>query len=339
MLDSHRIVTPFQTGRLPDFRWPAHRRNGRYKNIGDPWVPHLKDVLRWKLGSHLGKSAKVPSTPGLLPNRPSPSAVAIPSPNANEISVTWIGHSTALVQLGGMHFLTDPIFGDCGPPWPFPRLRRSQPPGLAIQELPRVDAIILSHAHYDHLDQESLVRLGLNIPIFCPVGVGRLLRHWGFSCVTERSWGEFCDFEETRLICLPAQHGAARTPFDRDTTLWCGWLLENRGRKVYFAGDTGYASYFHELASLFAPVDLALLPIGAYRPEWFMKPLHIDPAEAVKLHLDWKAKRSVAVHWGTFRLADEPLDEPGARLGNALAAAYLPGQSFRLLDFGETLRV
>lgn len=297
-------------------------------------MPGLRDVIRWKLRPRFDPPAADFQPP---PKLVAPSFDVIREADPARITITWIGHSTALVQIGGLNFLTDPIFGNCGPTSLLPGLHRTQRPGLTFDELPPIDAVLLSHAHYDHLDRASLLRLGSAVPIFCPAGLGTLLRRWGFTCVIERSWGEWGEFGEARIVCVPAQHGAARTPFDRDKTLWCGWVLECRGRKVYFAGDTGYAPFFPELAARFAPVEVALIPIGAYRPEWFMRPLHLNPAEAVKLHLDWNAHTSIAMHWGTFRLSDEPLGEPGAKLRDALTLAQLPEQTFRLLDWGETI--
>jgi N-acyl-phosphatidylethanolamine-hydrolysing phospholipase D len=145
------------------------------------------------------------------------------------------------------------------------------------------------------------------------------------------------ELEEARLSCLPVQHGAARTLFDRNATLWCGWMLEIGSRKIFFAGDTGYAPYFPELFALFAPVDLALLPIGAYAPEWFMQPLHMNPAEAVKVHCDLRSRTSIAMHWGTFRLTDEPLASPPAELRDVLARSSIPESEFRIVSFGETI--
>jgi N-acyl-phosphatidylethanolamine-hydrolysing phospholipase D len=208
---------------------------------------------------------------------------------------------------------------------------------LTIRELPPIDLILISHSHYDHLDLPSLRELGPSIPIACPLGLSRLLHRWGFPKAVEYGWGDRGELGDARLICLPAQHGAARTLFDRDATLWCGWMLEIGGRRIFFAGDTGYAPYFSELFAPLAPVDLALLPIGAYAPRWFMRPLHINPSEAVLLHRDLRARVSIAMHWGTFRLADEPLDAPPAQLRNVLANSSISEPEFRIARFGETI--
>jgi N-acyl-phosphatidylethanolamine-hydrolysing phospholipase D len=250
---------------------------------------------------------------------------------------TWIGHSTFLIQIAGLSILTDPIFSDYCSPWPMRRLRRAFPPALAIPDLPPIDLILLSHCHYDHLDRLSLRQLGHSTPIACPLGLGAVLRRWGFEKVIEYGWGDQGELGDLKLCCLPVQHGAARTPFDHNMTLWCGWLLEIAGRKIFFAGDTGYAPYFPELFGRFAPVDLSLLPIGAYAPDWFMHPLHLNPAEAVQVHRDLGSRLSVAMHWGTFQLTDEPPGDPPAVLREALARHSTPESEFRVAGIGETV--
>jgi N-acyl-phosphatidylethanolamine-hydrolysing phospholipase D len=217
------------------------------------------------------------------------------------------------------------------------RLRRRFPPALTIPELPRIDLILLSHAHYDHLDRQSLQQLDRGIPVACPLGLARMVRRWGCENAVEFGWGDMGELGELRLCCLPVQHGAARTPFDRNTTLWCGWMLEIAGRKIFFAGDTGYAGYFPELYGRFAPVELALLPIGAYAPRWFMHPLHLDPIEAIKVHRDLGSRVSIAMHWGTFQLTDEPPGDPPALLRDSLAKASISDAGFRIAGIGETL--
>jgi N-acyl-phosphatidylethanolamine-hydrolysing phospholipase D len=257
----------------------------------------------------------------------------------DRIVATWIGHSTFLLQIGGLNFLTDPHFGSHCAPVPLPAFRRKTEPGLKIEHLPRIDAILLGHNHYDHLDLSTLRLLGRGTDIYCPTGVGRLLGGIGARRVTEMSWGESALFNDVRLVCLPAQHGSARTPFDRNRSLWCGWMLEHSERRAAFLGDTGYAPLFAEIGEAFESIDLAMIPIGAYRPEWFMRPLHMNPAEAAQVHLDLKAKQSVAMHWGTFLLADDPLGEPPMLLEQARKAAGIEPEEFRVLGIGETILV
>ena len=296
-------------------------------------------MLRWKLG--LGPGADIGLPPPLpddacQPSQVAPDFSAIAQPDPSRVVATWVGHSTFLLQLGGRNFLTDPHFGSHCSPLPIPGFRRKTSPGIAIEQLPRIDAILLSHCHYDHLDLPSLRKVAPGKVIFCPVGVGRLLSNVGASRIVEVSWGESVEFEGVDLFCLPAQHGSARTPFDRNCSLWCGWLLQTSERRAAFIGDSGYAPIFTEIGEAFGPIDFAMIPIGAYRPEWFMRPLHMNPEEAVRVHLDLKARQSVAMHWGTFLLADDSLGEPPRLLEAAKRTTAVGQEAFRIPSLGQT---
>ncbi len=321
-----------------DFPWKARKLGQRFRNLHNDHLPGLAQVARWKLG--WGPEEAAASDESLCkefePKTVSPDFEAIFAPDPDRIVATWVGHSTFLLQIGGRNFLTDPHFGSHCAPVPLRGFRRQTPPGLSVSQLPRIDAILLSHNHYDHLDLQSLHALGRGTAIYCPTGVARLLRGIGARQVFELSWGESADFDGVHLFCLPAQHGSARTPFDRNGSLWCSWMLEQGGRKAAFLGDTGYHTLFMEFGNLWGPVDLAMIPIGAYRPAWFMRPLHLNPSEAVQVHLDLKAKHSAAMHWGTFLLADDPLGEPALLLKQAREAAGVSPEAFRLLGLGET---
>lgn len=301
-------------------------------------MPRWLDVARWKLG--LGP--REPEIDVALCNAGEPSIVApdldlISESNPARIAATWVGHSTFLLQIGGRRFLTDPHFSAYCSPLPLRRYQRQTPPGLDMSRLPPVDAILLSHNHYDHLDLVSLQALAPGRDIYCPLGVGKWLKGLGARRVLEMEWGDAMQLEDIRLLCVPAQHGSARTPFDRNRSLWCGWIIEHQDRRIFFAGDTGYSSLFREMGEAFGFFDLAMLPIGAYRPSWFMRPFHAAPAEAVQMHADLRARRSVAMHWGAFLLADEPLGEPALLLEQARMAAGVSAEEFRLLGIGETL--
>ena len=326
-----------RTGRLTDFPWQPEHVSAQFRNVGAPWTPSLPDVLRWKLGLGPTDTDENPGALTLAPIVVAPNRELIEHPNPERINVTWVGHSTFLVQVAGFNILTDPIFSEYCAPWPISRLRRTVPPGLAISQLPPIDLVLISHSHYDHLDRSSLLQLGCGIPIACPLGLTSHLQRWGFANAVEFGWGDEGEFGGVHITCLPGQHGSARTPFDRDATLWCGWLLNIGGRKIYFAGDTGYALYFADLFPRFAPVDLALLPIGAYAPRWFMQPLHLNPEEAVQVHSDLRAHVSIAMHWGTFRLSDEPLGAPMSRLRTVLARSSISEFAFRIAAIGETI--
>ncbi|MDR3405650.1 MAG: MBL fold metallo-hydrolase [Chthoniobacter sp.] len=262
---------------------------------------------------------------------------AIRRPDPEALVATWFGHSSFLLQVGGRNFLTDPIFSSYCAPVPLPGFRRHGAIAAFPDEFPRIDAIILSHNHYDHMDRRTLRALGSRVRILCPLGLRPILKRWGFAMVTELSWGDSAMDGEVRLTALPVQHGSGRTPFDRNQSLWCGWLLEFRGRRMIFLGDTGYAPFFREFGDRFGPVDMALIPIGAYRPSWFMKPLHLSPVEAVQVHEDLRARCSVAMHWGTFRLADEPLGEPPRLLREAMMMKGLTAEEFRIPQLNESV--
>ena len=265
-----------------------------------------------------------------------PNFMLIQKPDPQRIVATWVGHSTFLIQMGGLNLLTDPHFGAFCSPLPLRRFRRQTPPGLSIAQLPRIDAILLSHNHYDHLDLASLRELAPETEIYCPSGVGRLLRGLGARRIFELGWNESARLQDVRLICVPAQHGSARTPFDRNRSLWCGWGIESSTHRALFTGDTGYSPILKEIGARLGPIDLAMIPIGAYRPGWFMRPVHLNPSEAVQAHLDLGSKQSLAMHWGAFQLADEPFGEPALLLEQARKTAGVSPEAFYVLGIGET---
>lgn len=307
--------------------------------------PHhgLPDVLRWKLG--LGPREKHRSIPETFPASklsPAPPDLSrLQTPEPSQIQLTWIGHSTFLIQHDGRNILTDPIFGDCLTPFPSVRIRRSTPPGLMLEQLPPIHHVLISHCHYDHLDAPTVTRLngpGQTPRFWLPSGLDGWFRKKGITRFQEVGWWERAALDDLLEIrAVPAQHFAARGPFDRNRTHWCGWVLRSAGRTIYFAGDTGYCPGFRKIGERFGGVDLALIPIGAYRPRWLMKPMHADPFEAVKIHQDVRSRFSVAGHWGTFRLTDEPLTEPPLLLQAALAEQKLSLHDFALLRPGETI--
>ncbi len=258
-------------------------------------------------------------------------------------ALTWIGHSTFLVQWGGRRLLTDPVFGARASPIGFAGPRRLVPPALRIDQLPKPDLVLISHNHYDHLDEGSVRRLARRHPTLTfvvPLGLKAWFAARGWHQVVELDWWQSAEVGGLRVHAVPAQHFSGRTARDRNRTLWCGFIVEDpAGRKLFFAGDTGYSPDFRDIGARFAPVDLALIPIGAYAPRWFMKAMHVDPDEAVQIHQDLQSRQSVAMHWGTFRLTEEPLDEPPQRLRAALAAAGVDEQRFWVLEHGETRRL
>lgn len=207
--------------------------------------------------------------------------------------------------------------------------------------MPPVHEVLISHCHYDHLDEPSVRWLGMaeNLPRFwLPSGLGGWFRRKQIDQFQELAWWQSTAIEsDLEIHSVPAQHFAARGPFDRNRTHWCGWVLRSAGRTIYFAGDTGYCPGFRKIGKRFGGIDLALIPIGAYRPRWLMRPIHADPFEAVKIHQDVQSRFSVAGHWGTFRLTDEPIDEPPRLLQAALAEQNLSPKDFALLRPGQTI--
>jgi N-acyl-phosphatidylethanolamine-hydrolysing phospholipase D len=312
----------------------------KYKN-SHPHPEHgFRDVLRWQLG--FGPREVSPFAPGELPpyqpQSCAPAKAILVETDPERIQLTWIGHSTFLIRHRGRNILTDPIFGDCDPPLSLARLRRVAPPGLPFQSLPRIHDVLISHCHYDHLDASTIKRLGNGPNYWLPAGLARWFQRRGINRFQQMDWWQSATvFEGIEIHCVPAQHFAARGLFDRNRTLWCGWVIRSSDRAIYFAGDTGYCPVFKEIGAGFGGFDLAMIPIGAYRPRWLMRPMHVDPDEAVQIHLDVLSRQSVACHWGTFALTDEPLNEPPRLLERALAARLIPPEKFRVLRFGETV--
>jgi N-acyl-phosphatidylethanolamine-hydrolysing phospholipase D len=277
-----------------------------------PWgrFPNrLWDVVRWKLLSGNAYDKRRPPVIPRVENDGSYLRARDPRP-----SITWVGHSTFAVQDGGEVFLTDPHFG--------PRAllpRRLTPPGIPLAAVPEDAFVVLSHNHYDHLDAWTVRRLPPSLPWFVPLGLGSWLRRRGVRQVTELDWWQEVRHGRWTLTFLPAQHWSNRLSMPRNSTLWGSWLVDSGSRRLYFAGDSGYFSGFREVGRRCAPIDVALLPIGAYEPRWFMRYQHVDPAEALQAFADLGAARMVAMHWGGFDLTDEPADLPPQELARLLA--------------------
>ncbi|MDX1532352.1 MAG: MBL fold metallo-hydrolase, partial [Rhodothermales bacterium] len=254
------------------------------------------------------------------------------------LRVTWLGHAAALIQTPTLNLLTDPMLGRRASPLPFAGPERLTPLPLALDDLPLLDVVLLSHDHYDHLDRGSIQAIQQRFaPLFlAPLGVGEIVRGWGATRVLELDWWQYVVADGVRYHCTPAKHFAGRTPGGRDATLWAGWMLEwADDLKLYFAGDSGYAPLFGDIRERLGAPDLALLPIGAYAPRWFMQAVHVDPAEAVQAARDLRARHVTPTHWGTCDRADEPLPEPPALFRRHAASAGLAG-AVHVLDVGGT---
>lgn len=275
--------------------------------------------------------------------RPDPAALAVPVA-AGALRATWLGHTAVLLRYRAGTVLTDPMFGPRASPLRFAGPARETPMPLDREALPRVDVVLLSHNHYDHLDRGSVAWLHRrDRPLFLvPLGVGATLRRWlPDARVDELDWGDARDLPALglRVHAAPARHFSARTPFDRDRTLWASFFLEptDGAPAVYVGGDSGYGPHYAAIRARHGAPDLALLPIGAYEPRWFMKPVHMDPEEAVQAALDLGARAALGVHWGTFILTDEPMDEPPRRFLAEAERQGLAGAT--VLPVGGTLAV
>jgi N-acyl-phosphatidylethanolamine-hydrolysing phospholipase D len=310
---------------------PKHHTSRGFRNNYAHDRHGLKDFLKFLWGwDRVGAKVEFPLA------TPDPGFLAA---NRTRPTATWIGHATFLVQLGGLNVLTDPHFTARASPLKFAGPARLAPPGLALANLPAPDVILVSHDHYDHLDEGSVRWLARHHPkavFVVPLGLRRWLQRRHAANVVELDWWQRHDGHGFSVTAVPAQHFSGRSGHDRNRTLWCGFVLETAGRKVYFAGDTGYSKDFADIGSKMGPIDLALLPIGAYEPRWFMRAMHVNPEEAVRIHQDIGARQSIAMHWGTFRLTEEPADEPPRALARALKEARVPPEQFWVLQHGET---
>jgi L-ascorbate metabolism protein UlaG (beta-lactamase superfamily) len=307
-----------------------HCDGERFFNPYGPPPRPITDVVKWQRTRE--RSAWPPSVP-LRPHAPAPASV-----EPGRVAATFIGHSTFLIRTSAAAFVTDPVFTTHAGPFGRTGPRRVRPPALAVSDLPPLDLVLLTHNHYDHLQPSSLravARRG-SPSIVTSLGLQSLVSRFGFRTAAELDWWQTHEIAGARVTSVPARHFSARTLWDRNRTLWAGFVVESGGVTVYFAGDTGYSPAFTEIGKRFPEIDLALVPIGAYEPRWFMQPVHANPEEAVQIHRDLGARRSIGMHFGTFQLTDEAIDEPLAALSRARTAAGVTDDEFSVLDFGET---
>jgi N-acyl-phosphatidylethanolamine-hydrolysing phospholipase D len=250
-------------------------------------------------------------------------------------SITWIGHATFLVRMDGITFLTDPMFSERASPLSFAGPRRQVPPGVPLEKLPPIDFAVLSHDHYDHTDVSSIRRLAARgVRFVVPLGLADLVRDAGAEAV-ELDWWHATRIGPVRIHCVPAQHFSGRGLTDQRRRLWAGWVVEGPTRRFYHAGDTGYFGGFAEIGERLGPIELAAVPIGAYQPAAMMSAVHLNPEEALQAAVDVRAARAVGMHFGTFDLTDEPLDEPPRRFRAEAARRGLPERAW-VLAIGET---
>lgn len=265
----------------------------------------------------------------------------IPIPTEGQLQYTFINHSTFLIQIDGINILTDPIWSKRCSPFQWAGPQRMRPPGITFDKLPKIDLVLLSHNHYDHLDKNTVKALirQHNPTFIVPLGLVHLIKKFGSTKVTALDWWEATPFEQLFIKATPANHFSSRGLFDRDKTLWCGYIIQGREEKLYFVGDTGYSAIFEEIGDREGPFDLCFIPIGAYMPEWFMSPIHISPQEAVQVHKDIRSQKSVAKHFGTFPLADDNPERSCAGLVQAREKEGLTEEQFAIPQEGQCIQI
>jgi N-acyl-phosphatidylethanolamine-hydrolysing phospholipase D len=265
--------------------------------------------------------------------------------NRIEETLTWIGHSTFLWQFGGTNLMTDPHLTDRASPVGFAGPKRVMKPAISLADLPKLDVVLISHNHYDHLDKKTVLKISEkqknNPPLFLlPLGMKEWFEDVGIKeHLVELDWWDTYSVGDWKYHAVPVQHWSRRGLLDTNEVLWCGWVVEAPNKRFFFAGDTGYSNDFKDIGERFPQMDLSLIPIGAYAPRWFMKDMHCNPEEAVHIHLDVNSQKSIGMHWGTFLdLTDEPLEEPPVRLAKVLEDKGIDPNEFITMKHGETIR-
>jgi len=323
------------------------------------YVDHLKGgfsvIMKWRR-SMRGQTAPLPPPDELEKLLPvsKPSKALLTSPPAELCQATWLGHASVLTQWEGWTVLADPIFSERCSPLQCAGPRRVRPSPVQTDDLPRVDAIIISHSHYDHLDTNTVRALAKSQPtalFFVPLGMKKWFRsNCPAAACVEFDWGDVLQLEDEaaggaaprpplQLVCVPCQHWCKRTLNDTNTVLWCSWIVRTDRLSYYFGGDTGYSGQmFRTAGEAYGPIDLCAIPIGAEgapAERWFHKPNHMDPAEAVACHIDLCSRQSIGIHWGTFPLTGEHIMDPPKKLAEALTRCALPADSFLAMAHGE----
>ena len=332
-----------------------HRLDGFQNNYTEATDKTRSELLKWLWQRNRDGFPKPPSQQTAVVT-PDAEFIHVNNDKNQEPAITWIGHATMLVQMGGLNVLLDPVFSDRASPVSFAGPKRHQPPAIALKDLPHIDLVLISHNHYDHLDKTSVKGLNNQTggpPLFIvPLGIKKWMSAEGIQNVHQMDWWDRFQVKspkgELNVHFTPVQHWSSRSGTDRRATLWGGYALFAPDFHLYFSGDTGYSQDFKDTQQYFAAnqtpelgggFDIALIAVGAYEPRWFMKEQHVNPQEAVQIHLDLKAKRSVGVHWGTFDLTDESLDQPPKDLAIARQSAGLAKQDFDVMAIGQTLKL
>ena len=315
----------------PKYKGPMsdHFDGKQFSNPTGLKAKGLGDVMQWMLNRQQGPWNE---------NKEIPFGDK-PVPTSDELRITYVNHSTFLIQVAGINILTDPVWSERTSPFQFAGPKRMRPPGIKFEDLPKIDVVLLSHNHYDHLDLPVMMKIfQIHKPkIVTPLGVKAFLEQNNISGHGDLDWwGEIALSDSLKVQAVPAQHFSGRGTFDRDATLWCGYVIKRDQGNIYFVGDTGYnEKTFKEIGERCSPIAVALVPIGAYKPQWFMSPIHCSPEEAVRIHLEVKAKVSIADHYGTFPLADDGEEDPKVELIKALEKLNVQNEQFLLLKEGR----
>lgn len=329
----------------PDIGIPVHHRpEGGFRN---PWPSSqthgFLDFLKWSLGERRRGADRPDPDPAIFV-RVAPEFV-VPRASPDQLTITWVGHTSFLIQIAGLNVLIDPIWSDRASPVQFAGPRRWVPAAVEFDRLPPIDVIVLSHDHYDHLDSGTVSRIARRYPAaawYAPLGVGAFLRQHGAREVVERDWWQESAIGSLKLTCVPAQHFSGRTLVTRNKTLWCGWALRSPHQSLFFAGDTALHPEFGAITERCGPFDMAILPIGAYDPRWFMGSVHMNPEDCMKAFTQISEAQGgrrlvmTASHWGTFKLTDEPMDEPPEKMRERWRASGRDSNDLWILRHGET---
>ncbi|GAC1365234.1 MAG: MBL fold metallo-hydrolase [Herpetosiphon sp.] len=298
-----------------------------YHNLDPESRRSIRAMLRWRLMSR--NAPPPPADKMQLPPVVTNDGSAL---RAGGQTLTWVGHASIVLQMDGCTILCDPVWSNkIGGVVP-----RLSSPGLPFDAIPTPDMVLISHNHYDHLDLPTLRQLRRSTPLLVPNGLGSFFTRRGFTDVREHGWWDHITIGGLQCTFVPAQHWSRRFPWDTNQSWWGGWVIEG-SRKVYFGGDSGYFSGFEQIASRFPALDLAILPIGAYEPAWFMQSVHMNPEQAARAWRVLGAEQLLPIHYGTFRLSSEPLGEPPLRLAAWWHAQGLDRERLLLPRIGETL--
>lgn len=327
------VAFPFLVGislSAPGHKGPKtdHFNGTQFINPNGIKAKGFSDVLRWMFSRDQG-AWKYNYETSIGPK---------PVDSSTDLVVTFVNHSTFLIQWNNLNLLTDPVWSERCSPYSFAGPRRMRPPGIRFEDLPPIDAILLSHNHYDHLDITTLKRIHQQYdPVFIvPLGVERYLAQHDITKSVSLDWWQSTSIG-LDIMATPAQHFSSRGMLDRDKTLWCGYTLTNGEQKLYFAGDSGYGDFFKEIGKKVGPMDVSLIPIGAYQPKWFMSPIHVSPDQAIQIHRDVKSKKSIAMHFGTFPLADEGQGKAEEDLILGLEKSGIEQKQFVIPEEGEPI--